>query len=117
MGTNYYWFKEEIKGKNIFPDAGLHVGKLSCGWVFHFQAYPELSLTSFSAYKKLLKEGFIYDEYNNRISYKKFIKLIKSTLPDGVTHESEDDGNNQLRLAGFFEWLDEGFIFSIGDFS
>ena len=64
IGTNFYWFKEEQK-EDFEHHEGLHIGKRSCGWVFHFQAHHEPFLHSFNDYKKFLKQGYIYDEYEN----------------------------------------------------
>ena len=79
MSTNYYWYKEaQWEGSK---EEGLHIGKNSCGWSFHFQAHEDpfqrYNLTSYKAWKEFLKEGFIYDEYGEFIPYKKFIKPKK----------------------------------------
>ena len=39
MGTNYYHYKEKIKESNENSNEGLHIGKNSWGWVFHFEAH------------------------------------------------------------------------------
>ena len=115
MGTSYYWYRE--KPEKEPPFEGLHIGKLSAGWTFHFQAhldpFQRYNLTSYRAWKEFLEEGYILDEYNEPITYKKFIKLIESTRPKGKTWESLPKAE-QLHLCD--EWIDEGFMFSLGDF-
>lgn len=115
MGTNYYWYREAQWDKPI--EEGLHIGKLSCGWTFHFEAhydkFQRYKLTSYAAWKEFLKEGFIHDEYGEFIPYKKFIKLIESTRAKGKTYKDIPEGE-QLHLCD--EWEDCGFMFSIGDF-
>lgn len=114
MGTNYYWFKEKINIGEHVVDEGLHIGKLSAGWVFHFQAHPNLG--SYADYKKLLQEGYIYDEYNDIIPNKKFIKLVESTRSAGWKFSSLPEGTEQTHFEGIDEWEDEGFMFTCCDF-
>lgn len=115
MGNNYYWYRE--KPQDPVNEEGLHIGKCSAGWVFHFQAhldkFQRYKLTSYGAWKEFLKEGYIYDEYGVPVSYPKFIKLVESTRPKGITWESLPEAE-QLHLCD--EWIDEGFMFSLGDF-
>lgn len=115
MGTNYCWYKEaQWEGPK---EEGLHIGKNSCGWSFHFQAYKDpfqrYNLTSYKAWKEFLKEGFIYDEYGEFIPYKKFIKLVEATRPKGKTFEDIPEAE-QIHLCD--EWVDAGFMFTLGDF-
>lgn len=115
MGTNYYWYREDPK--NPIENEGLHIGKLSGGWAFHFEAhfdkFQRYKLTSYAAWKEFLKEGFIYNEYGDFYPYKKFIKLIESTREKGKTYKDIPEGE-QLHLCD--EWEDCGFMFSLGDF-
>ena len=96
----------------------MHIGKRSCGWVFNFEAhydkFQRYKLTSYRAWKEFLKEGYIYNEYGELISYNKFIKLVEETRGKGKVQEGISEGE-QLHLGD--EWEDSGFVFTLGDFS
>ena len=118
MGTNFYYFKDKIT-EQMDPCSGLHIGKCSGGWVFNFEAHPQENLMSVKQYRKFLKEGVIYDEYGDLISYKNFWKKVESTLKSefGYKPHTFDDDGVQLHFQAAVEWLDEGFVFTLGDFS
>ena len=116
MGTNYYWFREEKKPNQIV-DEGLHIGKCSAGWSFHFQAhfdpFQRYDLTSYRNYKEFLKEGYIYTEYDDLVYYDEFIEMVESTRPKKKWTSFPED-REQLHIGD--EWEDEGFMFSLVDF-
>lgn len=115
MGTNYYWFKEEPDEKEDVS-AGLHIGKNSCGWVFNFEAHSHPKLKMLQDYKEFLKEGFIYNEYGDDISYDEFLSILEYS-------KEPFNGRPPYILVDPdyphepYEYEDEGFAFSEGDFS
>ena len=121
MGTNYYWYKEKQTARPI-PE-GLHIGKCSAGWVFHFQAHKDIfqrqNLMSYYDYKEFLKKGFIYNEYEEEVPYSKFIKLVESTKKQEDGKEPwtfENNPDNVRPIDSTEEWMDSGFMFTKGDF-
>lgn len=119
IGTNFYWFKIKQE-ENFDHKKGLHIGKRSCGWVFHFQAHNAPFLHSYKDYKEFLKEGYIYDEYDRLISYTDFIKAVEATReiePDGEKPWDFNNCPNSEKYQLCEEWMNEGFMFSLGDFS
>jgi hypothetical protein len=76
MGTNYY------ARYSPCPTCGRcsaekHIGKLSAGWRFLFQAHRDIS--SYSEWKdEFDKKGIeIYDEYNDKVPPDDFKKMIE----------------------------------------
>ena len=120
MGTNFYWFKKKQK-KGSDCTTGLHIGKRSAGWVFHFQAYDDPYLKSFTDYKEFLKKGYIYDEYDEPVSYEEFIELVEETKEPEIDGKPPWDFNNYPDDSDCYyicdTWMNSGFMFSLGDFS
>ena len=112
MGTNWYLFNTRAGQEAGFE--GMHIGKRSCGWVFHFQAYPELNIRTVKDWKFHTKMGFIYDEYGDEYTYDKFWKIVEET--------KEPDDGMQPTILYYPEnndrnwWEDEGFSFSSYEF-
>ena len=123
MGTNYYHYKEKIKESDENSNEGLHIGKNSWGWVFHFEAHKDLGLTTVQAYKDFLKEGYIYNEYYRLVSYDEFWEMVEETLepmPDGEAKYVLEDPNEKSPYDHYFRdssWVDEGFAFTNWKFS
>ena len=121
MGTNFYYFTGKIK-EGIPAETGLHIGKLSAGWVFHFQAYEKLR--TIPQYKAFLKEGYIYNEYDEEVSYEDFWRIVEDSLkPDPWDNEPPysfdnlpEGDNTSSRLTGIEEWMSSGFMFTKNDF-
>lgn len=118
MGTNFYLFNRRVE-----RDLGLegqHIGKRSCGWVFHFQAYPELNVRTVEDWRTLTKTGFIYDEYGVEYTYNEFWLLVKETKKaynDRAPYVLSDPNNELLdKFAEEESWEDEGFAFSSWEF-
>ena len=119
MGTNFYHFSDQV-GAPTLMETGLHIGKFSGGWVFHFQAYEKPELKTVAQYKEFLKEGVIYNEYNEKVSYKEFWELVESSLksdpwdpapPYSFDNLPEDD-KISAHLSGIEEWMNSGFMFT-----
>lgn len=116
MGTNYYWFKKRI---HEGAEGGLHIGKNSAGWVFHFEAHEYPRLKTVQDYKEFLKKGFIYNEYDEKIPYNEFWEIVEDSVEDCYDRppysfvnlpKGEED---ILSLRG---WMSEDYMFSMGDF-
>ena len=117
MGTNFYWFKEKKKRKQS-PDEGLHIGKLSYGWVFHFQAYPNKGLVSYYQWQQATKSGYIYNEYGKLYSHEKFwevVQLSKETIGELTPLDFTTCGHKEI--PGINEYMNNGFMFTENDFS
>lgn len=104
-------------------ESGLHIGKISGGWVFHFQAHNFPELKTVAQYRKLLKKGFIYNEYDEKISYKNFWIIVESSLmPDPWDPEPPYSFKNLPKdevpsVTGVVEWTDDDFMFTLNEFS
>ena len=103
-------------------EAGLHIGKLSGGWVFHFRAYAKPKLKTVQDYREFLKEGVIYNEYDEEIPYEEFWKLVEESLKsdpwDPEPPYSFDNLPDDIStyIIGVKEWMDEGFMFTLNNF-
>lgn len=120
MGNNYYYFKEEINPEVVPPEAGLHIGKLSYGWVFHFQAHPSKALSTYHQWKMSTKRGAIYDEYGRYLTYEEFWDLVDSSKEtiDGITPLDFDTCPQEERsIYNVDEYMCNGFMFTDCDFS
>lgn len=119
MGTNYYHFPDQVKATTPV-EVGLHIGKNSAGWVFNFQAYETPQLKTVDDYRKFLKDGVIYNEYDEEIPYEEFWKIVAESLldfygeaPYSLNNLPEDDSAS---IVGIEEWMNEGFTFTKNDF-
>ena len=112
MGTNYYLLTRKLK-KEEYPEGGMHIGKNSCGWIFHFESHP--SIKSVQDMREATKVGYIYNEYGEKISYRNFWKIVRESkepyedgsLPKGLTSEG-------IRMG---DYSSDGYPFSIVEFS
>lgn len=122
MGTNFYYFKEKINTEERAVEEGLHIGKLSAGWVFHFQAHKKLGTVL--QYRIFLKKGYIYNEYEEEVSYEDFWRIVEDSLkPDPQDNKPlysfdnlPEDDKTSAYLMGIEEWMDEGYMFTLNDF-
>ena len=64
----------------------------------------------------MIKLLFIYNEYEELVSYEKFIKVIESTRPRKYKLSNLPEEATQTRIEGIEEWEDEGFMFTLWDF-
>ena len=91
--------------------------------MFHFQAHSKPLLRTVEEYKEFLKEGVIYNEYDEEVSHEKFWKLVEESLksdpwdlepPYSYDNLPEEISPYEMNKN---EYMDSGFMFSIGDFS
>ncbi len=144
MGTNYYLQKLDSETKRA---RDIHICKISSGWTPSMRGYRDgeyvrqgegdwyqNDLRTWLDWKwYLLKEtkkgGIIFDEYDEPISLKKFIKHIQ-TWQDGDCHDGTPKSNHavEARKGSFSDgimdshaescWVDsEGYSFHDGEFS
>ena len=103
------------------PCEGVHIGKNSAGWVFTFQAHPNLKLKSVNAWKEFLQEGYIYDEYGVLIPVKEFWEIVEASKePDDfgepynyVNWPEDDKSSHELDN---YNYMCEGYMFTVSDF-
>lgn len=98
MGTNYYAVRNRPT-----TDEPIHIGKSSIGWKFLFQAQnnnwnnPPVVWNTYEQVRDWLKkytvestEYVIIDEYDEIITYDKFLELVKNKQdienPDNFTY-------------------------------
>ena len=110
MSTNYYLVKNRPS-----RDSGLHIGKSSIGWRFLFRKYNPFEvdkpLNTFEQWRDYLKETtevgthVIMNEYDEIVSYEKFMKMINDKQKENS--------------ADMFEYCENvnGYRFSSGEFS
>jgi hypothetical protein len=76
MSTNYFCVEKDTGKK--------HIGKLSCGWAFVFHGYDEdgFKISNYEEWEKYLlrRSVKIYDEEDNKLNVKDFLKLVKDSL-------------------------------------
>lgn len=108
MGTNYY-LRKGICKECKHPAEELHIGKSSVGWTFSFRAHDEPFIHSAKDWKNQMKEGVIFDEYNEKMSEGAFWDYVekKKVAPNKHARDYPKDG-----------WIDdEGNSFSNYEFS
>lgn len=117
MGTNYY----AVRNKASLEEP-IHIGKSSMGWLFVFQEQNDtwrdtpVEWHTFNQVKEWLykntvesKKYVILDEYDRKISYKKFINLVEQKQKDKHCLLNPDNFNYSKNV--------DGYRFSSGDFS
>jgi len=147
MGTNYYLQKKDPKTGRC---KDLHIAKTSGGWSPSLVGYNkdncswhEHHIVSWFDWKIFLrdqtqnKEGLIFDEYEDPITYEEFVSKIQSWQAgyscDGSTSKNHaecalrgDFGNfydswdspEEIRRRKLAYWIDpEGYSFHDGEFS
>ena len=138
MGTNYY-----LQGKN--QETGrcrdLHICKTSGGWTPSMRGYSYQNdffnvgpITSWFDWKLFLRNqtnngGIIFNEYDEPIQYKDFVKLIEDWQKAEDRNGGKKKNHAEHALSGEFGdlftnnttrqyWIDlEGYSFHDGDFS
>ncbi len=110
MGTNYYTRYNICESCGRYDE--FHIGKSSAGWTFIFQAQEdEINIKSYKEWVKFLSnKGIkIFNEYNRKISLKKFKELIEAKKLEKHNHAKEYPEGHFLD--------EEGNSFSEGEFS
>lgn len=113
IGTNFYLY---FHRSDVKLGRGKHIGKNSCGWVFHFEA--DNKLKTVEAMKEFTKTGYIYDEYGREIPYNEFWDIVESSKepfngrPPYILVDP-DYPNDTCSDS----WEDEGFAFTQSNFS
>ena len=79
MGTNYYQRTNICKYCNRYEEK--HIGKSSGGWQFIFRGYSADEhrpiICSFEDWKTELKNGKIFTEYGEEISFDNFVRFVE----------------------------------------
>ena len=117
-GTNYYWHIQKLSHEDE-ASSGLHIGKDSCGWVFHFQAQPSYALGTVAEWKNFTKTGYIYDEYGRLFSHREFWGIVKDTklpLEDGREpwHFNNAPDLETVHIAD--DYMNKGYMFTVTEF-
>ena len=117
MGTNFY----AVRTKPTIEEP-IHIGKRSCGWLFHFQSHndtwhePPVVWNTYNQVKDWLYQNtvekndyVIINEYDEIITCDDFFKMVDEW------QENEDNQNNpdNFRYARNVD----GYMFSDVDFS
>lgn len=86
MGTNYYLRTETCTNCNRSYD-GLHIGKSSHGWQFHFRGYLDQSIVCYEDWLNEFndKRKRIYNEYGESYTIEKFKEVVESKK-EGLNH-------------------------------
>lgn len=99
MGTNYYLHT------NFCPCCGqprekVHLGKKSCGWKFLFHKLPNRSF-NYASFCSYIREGVIYDEYNQEWEVEEFLMHIAGELGDKQNPDCEHIGGYDFLQCDF----------------
>jgi hypothetical protein len=118
MGTNYY----AVKNKASISEP-IHIGKSSMGWLFLFQdqdnTWGDIPVVwhTYNQVKEWLKKYttgkkppyVILDEYDRKVTYNQFIKLVETKQKDKHCLFNPDNFKYNKNI--------DGYRFSEGDFS
>lgn len=125
MGTNFY-HRTRSGFFGLFGETEeRHIGKRSGGWRFSFRGYVEhrdmgmsktVIIGSWKDWKRVLKRGRIFDEYNKQWPYSEFVDMVeKSNAPGCMNHYDEMLKDCPSYLQN--DWKDEdGWSFSAREF-
>lgn len=108
MGTNYYF--EFNFCKHCGRSDTVHLGKHAGGWRFILQWNGGKFYKSWKEMKKWLKEevkkgGKIYNNYNEEVKLKDFIKIVEKTRKDPTWFDTH------------FMFDEDGYLFCDTEFS
>ena len=117
MGTNYYAVRNRPS-----VSSPIHIGKASCGWLFHFQSQndlwndPPVVWNTYSQVKDWLykytvesNDFVIMDEYDRIVPYEDFIEKVEWRQKDKNCRDNKDNFSYSVRNV-------DGYRFSDGDF-
>lgn len=97
MGTNFYLVAPEYDG---LDDPGLHIGKRSGGWAFHWRSHPNLHITTRADWERLLDgPAAIVDEYGTTVTVAEFRAIVEDAARTAVRSDMyrgdyhDPDGN------------------------
>ena len=118
MSTNYTLPRTCDNACDHCSLEGLHIGKVSGGWVFLFQGHSKPHVRSRADWEALIAEvGSVVDEYGNSYHPDEFWAIVDATLkprPDGETPKS----HLPYAAGDWDRWADDqGWEFSGADFS
>ena len=118
MGTNYY-----VVPNRPSVHGGIHIGKSSAGWLFHFQSRnepwddPPLVWNTWPQVKDWLQKYTVDDpiyvimnEYDEIVSFDDFIDLVESKQNDEFCTSNPDNFKYSVRNV-------DGYRFDDSDFS
>ena len=115
MGTNYYLRTNHCHSCNRHDER--HIGKLSCGWRFSFRGYRG-EIESYQDWLKVLQEGEIFNEYEEKVSLEDFRKTVETKDDNDKDHITEaiKEGAHSEYVKEHC-WNDsEGYSFSDAEF-
>ena len=109
MGTNYY----AVRNKASLEEP-IHIGKSSFGWLFCFQEQNDtwrdipVEWHNYEQVKEWLykntvesKKYVILDEYDRKMSYKKFIDLVETKQTDKRCLSNPDNFKYNKNINGY----------------
>ena len=109
MGTNFYL----VKNAPTVRDP-IHIGKSSCGWLFHFHAVnepwndPPVVWNTYKQVKDTLKQltvdsndYVIMNEYDEIVSFDDFFELVDSKQQDEFNLSNPDNFSNVKNVDGY----------------
>jgi len=103
MGTNYYTKIKECEHCGRFEE--IHLGKSSVGWKFCFNLNGKKYYQNYGELKDFLQDKLIKNEYEEVVSFEKFIELIQNK--QSAKSDQSDYGAININ----------GYIFYDGEFS
>ena len=88
MGTNYHIKENDCRKCGRFDE--IHLGKNSWGWQFGFQYNGGQYYKNVEEMKAWLKGKQIWNEYDEKVSYEDFWKMVKAEqVEKNLNHASE----------------------------
>lgn len=109
MGTNYYVRKNECDKCGRYEE--IHLGKKSSGWVFIFQYNGGEFYKTVEEMKKWVKNKQIWNEYDEKVSYKEFWSMIGEAQKDIKNHKHAEEYPSE------YDFMLNGYSFTNRDFS
>lgn len=99
MGTNFYLHTNPCPCCGQFRDE-VHLGKNSCGWKFLIHKIPN-KVFDYKSLCNYIKEGVIYDEYNQEWGAEKFLEKIENHQKDKTHPDCEHIDNYDFLACDF----------------
>ena len=111
MGCNFYLKTASCNTCGNKPQ-GLHLGKSSYGWAFHFQYNGGQFYKNVEEMKEWLKDKEIENEYGESVTHEEFWKMVYEKQKD-LEHSMKEGIKKYGEQYGF---IIDGYIFSDHEF-
>src|SRR5574343_829049 len=106
MGTNYS-IRKNMCSHCQRAEEEVHLGKSSCGWIFHFQYNSGKYYQDIEEMREWTKDKDIFNEYGEKVSYTEFWNMVE---------EAQNKENEKYTKENGVDVYGEKYGFYIGKY-